>query len=130
MPATDMIFTGGWSAYENVKYPYALFLEEGTHILKVSFVYGAVNLNYVDILTSPTKTGYIASNNAFKIYPNPASNLIKIDAEFTTAKIFSQTGTLIKTSKTKEVDVLNLANGIYFVKLDDSPSMVKFVINK
>ena len=55
---------------------------------------GAVNLNYVDILTSPTKTANITSNNAFEVYPNPASNLIKIDAEFTTAKIFSQTGSL------------------------------------
>jgi len=130
MSATDMIFTGSWSDYENVRYPYALFLEEGTHVLKVSFVNGSVNLNYIDILTSPTKTVNIVSKNAFEIYPNPASNLIKIDAEFTTAKIFSQTGSLIKTSKTKEVDVLNLANGIYFVKLDDSPSMAKFVINK
>ena len=130
MPATDMIFTDSWSDYQNVRYPYALFLEEGTHILKVSFVNGAVNLNYVDILTSPTKTANIASNNAFEIYPNPASNLIRIDAEFTVAKIFSQTGNLIQTSTTKEIDVYNLANGIYFVKLDDSPSMVKFVINK
>ena len=130
MPATDMIFTDSWSDYENVRYPYALFLEEGTHVLKVSFVNGAVNLNYVDILTSPTKTANIASKNAFEIYPNPASNLIRIGAEFTIAKIFSQTGSLIKTSKTKEVDVYNLTNGIYFVKLDDSPSMVKFVITK
>jgi len=37
---------------------------------------------------------------------------------------------LIQTSKTKEVDVYNLPNGIYFIKLDNSPSMVKFVITK
>ncbi len=130
MPATDMIFTGGWTTYENARYPYALFLEEGTHVLRVSFVSGDVNLNYIDILASPTRTSNVVSQNAFEIYPNPASNLITIDAEFDVATIYSQTGSVIKTSTDKEVDIFDLANGIYFVKLDDSPSMVKFVVAK
>lgn len=130
MPATDMIFTNGWTDYENYRYPNSLFLEEGTHVLKVSFVSGDVNVNYIDILTSPTGRGSDIVKNAFEIYPNPASDFISIKAEYTTARIYSQTGVLVKTSSENNIDLIDLAGGIYFVKLDDSPLMVKFVVSK
>jgi hypothetical protein len=130
MPATDMIFTNGWTDYENYRYPNSLFLEEGTHVLKVSFVSGDVNVNYIDILTSPTGRGSDIVKNAFEIYPNPASDFISIKAEYTTVRIYSQTGVLVKTSSENNIDLIDLAGGIYFVKLDDSPLMVKFVVSK
>jgi hypothetical protein len=68
--------------------------------------------------------------DAFKIYPNPASSFIKIKAEYQTASIYSQMGELVQISKEKDISLINLANGIYFVKLDDSPSMVKFIVSK
>ena len=130
MPATDMIFTGGWTNYETVSYPYSLFLEEGTHVLRVSFVNGDVNLNYIDILASPTTIKNNELRSIFEIYPNPASDFIKIKSEYQTAKIYSQMGELVKTSSEKNINLTDLASGIYFVKLDESSLMVKFVLNK
>ena len=68
--------------------------------------------------------------NAFEIYPNPASDFITIKAEYSIARIYSQTGLLVKTSSEKNIDLIDLSSGIYFVKLDESPLMVKFVISK
>lgn len=130
MPATDMIFTSGWTNYENSRYPNSLFLEEGTHVLKVSFVSGDVNLNYIDILTSPTSRKSEELKYAFEIYPNPATEFIKIKAEYNIARIYSQTGELVKESRQKSINLSDLAKGVYFVSLDESPAMVKLVISK
>lgn len=129
MPSTDMTFTSGWSNYEDVTYNGALQLKAGTHVLRVSFVRGNVNLNYIDILTSPVSASYI-EKDAFNVYPNPASDILTIDADFETARIYSQTGQLIKAVSDKNVNLAGIAEGIYFVKLDNSSSMVKFAITK
>jgi hypothetical protein len=133
MPATDMIFTSdrNWTTYQNASYPSSLFLEEGTHVLKVSFVNGDVNLNYIDILMAPpTSREGDELKYAFEIYPNPASDFIKIKAEYNIARIYSQIGELVKESRQKSINLSDLAKGVYFVSLDESPAMVKLVISK
>ena len=133
MPATDMIFTSDWNwiTYQNASYPSSLFLEEGTHVLKVSFVNGDVNLNYIDILMAPpTSREGDELKYAFEIYPNPATDFIKIKAEYNIARIYSQIGELVKESRQKSINLSDLAKGVYFVSLDESPAMVKLVISK
>ena len=129
MPATDMMFTNDWYTYENVTFGTALRLEKGTHVLRVDFVRGNVNLNYLDILAGPVNSYQIEKPDV-KIYPNPTSDFITIDAEFKIATIYSQTGQVIKTVKGQNVDLTGIVEGIYYLKLDDSPKMIKFVKTK
>ena len=130
MPATEMMYTSAWSDYQTLRYPNGLFLSEGVHILKLSFATGNVNINYVDILTSPVNSYELVSENAFDVYPNPTSEYLTIDADFKSASIFNQTGELVKMVSNNVVSVSDLPSGIYFVKLDETQDMVKFVVTK
>lgn len=55
----------------------------------------------------------------FSIYPNPAKDILYIQAVEVLDKvqIYSITGVLIKTSKDSSIDISNLATGLYFVKV-------------
>ena len=70
-----------------------------------------------------------------QIYPNPTSNRIHIvgmEGE-TTMEVFSSIGTELMTGKTKGDTFfdMNLANGIYFIKISsEGKSIVKKVIIK
>ena len=130
MPAKDMMYTSGWGDYQTVDYSYALYLTKGIHLLKLDFVVGNVNVNYIDILDSPTNSREIIQDQSFNIFPNPTTSNLTIDTDFKLAYIFDQTGKLVKTTSTKNTDVRNLSEGIYFIKLDHSALMVKFVKSK
>ena len=130
MPANDMMYTNGWGDYQTIDYSHALYLTKGIHLLKLDFVVGNVNVNYIDILDSPTNSRDILDDQSFNIYPNPTSSNLTIDADFELAYIFNQTGKLVKTVSNKNNDVRSLSEGIYFIRLDNSASMVKFVKTK
>lgn len=129
MPTMNTIITGAWTDYQNVSYPTALYLEEGTHMMRMTVETGNFNINYIDILTSPTGTAELPKQ-AFNIYPNPASNVLNIEAEFTEALIYNQTGALVTTVYNQQVDLSGFADGVYYVQLDGTSEMVKFVVVK
>ncbi|MFC4165207.1 T9SS type A sorting domain-containing protein [Epilithonimonas zeae] len=54
-----------------------------------------------------------------QIYPNPVKDtfIINTNDKIETIEIYSQTGQLLKTSKSKEVDISNLPKGNYLVKI-------------
>ncbi len=61
-----------------------------------------------------------AFNNPFSISPNPTTNIFTIDlrnAILEKAIIYNQSGQQVKEVTTKEVNISNLSNGIYFVKI-------------
>ena len=58
------------------------------------------------------------NNLQLKIYPNPANNKITIDAnDVIDVKLFDILGKQITSTKTNEVDVSNLTNGVYFIQV-------------
>jgi len=65
------------------------------------------------------------SRSNINIYPNPASDVISIDnvenVEISICNIYGSE--VIKTNKTK-IDISNLANGAYFVNIDDGIKVV------
>ena len=89
-----------------------------------------------DTNTSPTNASFILpancnyfylstdefSGNDFelKIYPNPAKNKIKIEhsSELKEVKIYSLQGQLVLVSNNDDLDISNLKNGIYIVRVD------------
>lgn len=56
---------------------------------------------------------------AVKIYPNPVQDILNIvtESKISSVEIFDTTGKLVKTAKTAEVDVNNLAKGLYMLNI-------------
>ncbi|QSE98862.1 T9SS type A sorting domain-containing protein [Fulvivirga lutea] len=90
--------------------------------------------NYTTILSNDNE--FAVSVN---VYPNPASEKLyldtrKIKKNDLELQILNQMGQLIYSSKItaeiKEINTLEFANGVYFLLISGSNSVLKFVINK
>tara|TARA_B110000211_G_C14055661_1_gene543212 strand:- start:158 stop:2122 length:1965 start_codon:yes stop_codon:yes gene_type:complete len=128
--ATDMMYTSGWSSYEDVEYEYARYLTAGIHLLKVEFERGNVNIDYIDILDSPTNTSNEVSVSNFSVYPNPATSVLNLRGDFKEAVIFNQLGKIVLKTTENKIDVSGFSRGIYYVKFNNASSMIKFVKTK
>lgn len=69
------------------------------------------------------------SSNNFRIFPNPANNVLNVvDAENATIEIFSMVGSKVKrienASKNESIDMSNLSEGSYFVRITNGESVV------
>lgn len=63
------------------------------------------------------------SASSFVVYPNPATNLVKVDLKNADVKemaVLNLAGQVVATSKTKNVNVSALPAGVYVVKVIDS----------
>lgn len=98
---------------------------------------GNITVNVTNDCGSETVSFYVTSSQGgggspksnqnfnFKIYPNPASNILyiennlksKIDDKNTHIVLLDRYGNLIKDTKSKVLDLNNLPSGIYFVKV-------------
>lgn len=76
--------------------------------------------------------GNIASvdelDNEYTIYPNPATNRITVN-EKTFIEVIDQNGKLLVSSFDNQVELINLPNGVYFVRLNNS-KVEKLIIRK
>ncbi|SMG48460.1 Por secretion system C-terminal sorting domain-containing protein [Marivirga sericea] len=69
----------------------------------------------------------------FIIYPNPAENVIRIlhNADSDYLNIYSVKGVIVKSTtiigESTEIDVSNLSSGLYFIRLNQTGSMQKFI---
>jgi hypothetical protein len=96
-----------------------------------NFRLGALKGSPCDTLTTPTQE--INQIGQLKIYPNPATDILKIDMTLDDYSALErcqlrvvdivgkvhQTHTLSNFASIKEISVANLANGLYFVQLVD-----------
>jgi hypothetical protein len=57
----------------------------------------------------------------FSVYPTPAENILNIKSktEIFKIEIYSKLGQLIKSTTENKIDISNLTQGLYFVKLED-----------
>ena len=125
-----MVYTSGWFDFEDVQYAYSKYLSAGKHLLKVEFEIGAVNIDYVDILGSPTNVGKEALVNNLSVYPNPATSTLNLKGEFGNAMIFNQFGKVILNTSEDKIDISSFALGVYYVKFNSDSRMIKFVKTK
>jgi hypothetical protein len=56
--------------------------------------------------------------NKITLYPNPTSSLLYVD-EISELEVINQNGQLIIKSKTDKLDLSNLVDGIYYVKVNN-----------
>ncbi len=85
----------------------------------VSDAYPLLTTNGVATITNPDEV---------KIYPNPVQNTVHIDAPVSVRAVITGIDgkTIIDQSAAKEIDVSNLANGMYLIVIyDDSGQVVK-----
>ena len=79
-----------------------------------SFYGYEVNMTYIDL----TGVGDNGQANSFKVYPNPASQNILVEAnDFQKAEIYSLTGQKVMESATSTIQVNNLQSGVYLLKV-------------
>jgi hypothetical protein len=61
------------------------------------------------------------TQNQLKIYPNPASTILNVEflmpSETADIKLFDVLGKEILSTKQREIDVINLSNGVYFIQV-------------
>lgn len=91
---------------------------------------------FVEVTDSNSLSVDEIETEAFKIYPNPASSVINIQAKIgSDIAIYSVSGAIIRTFKTDEnttsIATENIASGIYLVKIcnDKKTETKKIIIN-
>jgi hypothetical protein len=147
VPAKDMYYDfvgrailGGWDGTANsipstnasgqtISYTYTTTIPAGWNEKKLSIIGFVINSTNGSVKNSslPTNLGSITGidadeKTAFIAYPNPTSGLISIrNASTMDITIFDITGSqILKTAKnTTQIDISDLANGIYFLQFND-----------
>ncbi|MGA9637571.1 T9SS type A sorting domain-containing protein [Flavobacterium sp.] len=85
------------------------FPEVGSNLNKDNF------LLHKDILN----ISKIELNNLLYVYPIPSNDIIYINGKFTTWKILSIEGQLLKQGKENRFDISSLSKGVYFLVIDE-----------
>ena len=76
-------------------------------------------------------TGVEENEVAFSIYPNPATDVLTVNAEnINNVEVLNILGQVVNTTNESNVNVSNLTNGVYFVRvnfLDGTTATQKFI---
>ena len=76
--------------------------------------YDCVTITVIDGLTSIEE-----NSSAFSVYPNPATDVLNIEGQnINNVEIINLVGQVVATTNTTSVNVANLANGAYFVRVN------------
>lgn len=73
------------------------------------------------------------SKSSIQIYPNPVKDkfIINTNYKIETVEIYSQTGQLLKTAKSKEINISNLPKGNYIVNIKtDKDNIIQKIIKE
>ncbi|KQT22601.1 hypothetical protein ASG22_15205 [Chryseobacterium sp. Leaf405] len=101
------------------------------NLLYYDFTDGAINNPPACILA--TKEGKLEPITLVKVYPNPVSDILKInsDTNFTEYEILDASGKIASKDKltSKEININQLSSGNYFIKLKDKQNtiLLKFI---
>ena len=100
-----------------------------------NFVQSSMVIDYVRVYQNSSLSVDDIVGNNLKIYPNPASNRFNIDSKnkIDRIDIYTLQGHRVLTVKNSEniVDISNLDQGIYFVKIQSQQNVItKRVLKK
>ncbi len=117
--AQELTSTGGWQKWQT--FENSIALTEGEHSIKLLAQAGGFNINWFTIGDETTSIDN-KQNQAFNIYPNPASEILTVELS-TEDKgellIFDAAGKVVKTTSVQNgaiIDVSELNSGLYLVK--------------
>jgi hypothetical protein len=132
----NVLYTGSYSNYQ--WYRNGIAIPGATTGIYHETLPGDYTVVVTDNGCSDTATGYtisggvgsgvkiISNNNSITIYPNPATTLLYIDAQQEVdARILCADGRIaIEQTSAKEINVSNLANGLYIIMLYDKDGLL------
>lgn len=138
-PTGYNVFLNGELVAENTAdMSYTFIGEFGTfYVTEVQAVYGD-DMTSVKVVAAKTNTWAVAENteSSCHIYPNPANNMIRIDAtsEMQQIDIYNTVGALVESfnvnGKSVQLNLANYTNGVYFININhaDGNSTQRLVI--
>lgn len=110
--------TGGWQTWKTVTAK-NIKINKGEHILRLVFKTGNTNINYLNIkVYVPTEIATV-KNTELEVFPNPAENYITLKSldRKNNIEIYDSNGRLVlKDSNANNINISNLAKGIYHIK--------------
>ena len=111
--------TGGWQTWETVSA--STTMNEGSYKLRMKVIQPGFNLNWIEFDYTGNSMG-INDNfiTDFRLYPNPANDLINLDTQLDNFKveIFDLLGKkLFESYNLKIIDVTNYDKGTYLLKV-------------
>ena len=123
------ISEGGTYTYE---YTHSLPSNQNENNIKIvgmviDFNTGEI-LNGIKVdLAQTTNTDEIYNKSNINVFPNPTKNILHIDGEYSSIKIYNILGELVLTTKSKKtIDISKLSNGIFNIHvLTDQGTIVK-----
>lgn len=138
-PTGYNVFLNGELVAENTAdMSYTFIGEFGTfYVTEVQAVYGD-DMTSVKVVAAKTNTWAVAENteSSCHVYPNPANNMIRIDAtsEMQQIGIYNTVGALVESfnvnGKSVQLNLANYTNGVYFININhaDGNSTQRLVI--
>ena len=130
LSGVNTLYTGSYSTYQwyldSVAIPGAtnsvhIATTPGVYIVAVSDGNGCVVMSATDTLLNVGVANITHAANGIKLYPNPATSQIHIDAAFkVNVTLLTTLGkTVISQNDAKDIDISNLANGMYMIMIYD-----------
>ena len=126
-PTGYNVFLNGELVAENTAdMSYTFIGEFGTfYVTEVQAVYGD-DMTSVKVVAAKTNTWAVAENteSSCHVYPNPANNMVRIDAtnEMQQISIYNVLGALVESinvnGKSVQLNLANYSNGVYFLNIN------------
>jgi hypothetical protein len=69
----------------------------------------------------------VANNDEFAVYPNPANDVVYVRGDVYKISVYSSTGQLLITNNSNQADLSSLVEGVYFIRVNNTGSLKKFV---
>ena len=125
-------FFGDGSTTSTEENPTMTYNTDGEYTVILTATNACGTSIHQEVLSVNSCTNIDEVENVISIYPNPASNNITIvNAENANVEIINALGQVVYTneniSSNHTIDISNLSNGTYFVKINDSVSKVNVV---
>lgn len=96
----------------------------GTYRVRVTTTAGCINYSAPLAIGNVGVTDRNVEN--ISIYPNPATNIVLVDAAFNVSAVVTTVDgrTLIDQNNVKEINIANLPNGVYLIRIHDERGML------
>ena len=101
---------------------YTFNIPAGAQYVAINCVSNDIFGLFIDDIVIGAGNGIVENNNTVSIFPNPATSVLNVNAEgFSTIEIVNLLGQTVYTANTTsnmQINVSNLDNGVYFVRMN------------
>ncbi|GAA4457421.1 T9SS type A sorting domain-containing protein [Rurimicrobium arvi] len=99
----------------------------GNFHVEVDNIYGCSELSDTVTIEKPSSVSNFSTDNQIRVYPNPTTGLVRVDAAASVSlRISDLTGKIIREVNANRCDITDLSDGIYFLSiLDENKNIVQ-----